>query len=129
LLAIGLGLAWRAAIWPLNQDSAPALERRAQLFWDFRLAGDPASAYDYMMESYRRRVTPSAFASGGGMVVYTGAQVKGITLDDKGGLVDIEIKYRIARKGFSDLESTSVIKERWVLENGAWYRWPPELGG
>jgi hypothetical protein len=129
LLALAFGLAWQAAIWPLNQQSEKALGRRAQVFWDLRLSGDALGAYQYMMEAYRRRVDAGAFARQGGMVIHTGARVKDVTLDEKGGLVDVEISYRIAKDRFRDLESTNVIRERWILENGAWYRWPPEMGG
>ena len=129
LLALAFGVAWRAAIWPLNQQSDKALARRAQLFWDLRLSGDALGAYEYMMEAYRRRVDGNGFARSGGIVMWTGAEVKNVTLDEKGGLVDIEIRYRIAKGKLAEKESSNVIRERWVLENGEWYRWPPEMGG
>ena len=129
LLAVGFGFAWKAAIWPLNQQSEAALARRAQYFWDLRLSGDYLGAYDHMIEAYRRRVGPAGFARVGGIVVWTGAKVTGVELDEKGGLVEIAITYRLAKSGYSDIESTSTVKERWVLEDGAWHRWPPEMGG
>lgn len=128
-VAIAAALAWQAAIWPLNQHSGKALARRAQYFWDLRIAGDAMGAYQYMTEAYRRRVTPTGFArSGGGLVVWTRAAVKDVVLDDKGGLVDIELTYRVAKPGFTALEGKDVIRERWVLEGGGWHRWPPEGG-
>ena len=128
VIAVG-GIAWQRAIWPLNQGSAAALARRAQYFWDLRLSGDSLGAYNYMVESYRRRVDPVGFARTPGMVVWTGAKVKDVRLDEKGGLVDIELKYRLARKNFADMESSNVVTERWIIEDGAWHRWPPEAGG
>jgi hypothetical protein len=129
LLALAFGLAWNAAIWPLNQQSEKALARRAQLFWDLRISGDSLGAYQYMMEAYRRRVDATGFARAGGLVIWTGAEVKDVTLDEKGGLVDLEVRYRVAKGRISELESSNVVRERWVLENGEWYRWPPEMGG
>jgi hypothetical protein len=127
LLALAAaGLAWRNAIWPLNQTSDVALARRAQYFWDLRLSGDTLGAYNYMTESYRRRVDPVAFSKTQGLVVWTGAKVESVQLDDKGGLVQIEIKYRLAKPHFADMESSNVITERWVVENGEWHRWPPD---
>jgi hypothetical protein len=124
-----LGLGWQKAIWPLNQGSAAALARRAQYFWDLRLSGDTLGAYNYMVESYRRRIDPVGFSRVQGLVVWTGAKVKDVRLDENGGLVDIELKYRLAKKGFADMDSANVVTERWVLEDGAWHRWPPESGG
>lgn len=129
LLGGAFVLAWNAAIWPLNQHSAKALERRAQYFWDLRISGDAMGAYQYMTDSYRRRVTPTGFArSGAGLVQWTKAAVKGVTLDEKGGLVDVELTYRVAKPGFKAMESTDVARERWVIEGGGWHRWPPEGG-
>ena len=128
LALLALGFAWYEAIWPLNQQSAKALGRRAQHFWDMRLAGDSMGAYAYMTEAYRRRVDPAGFARSGGIVVWTKATVKDVGLDDKGGLVDLEITYKIAKPGLTDLETKNVVRERWVQENGGWYRWPPDMG-
>ena len=127
LLALGIG--WYEAVWPLNQQSSKALARRAQSFWDMRLSGDSMGAYDYMTEAYRRRVDPAGFARSGGIVVWTKAAVKDVQLDDKGGLVDLDITYKIAKPGLTDLVTTNTVRERWILENGGWYRWPPEMGG
>ena len=129
LALLGLGLAWTQAIWPLNQGSPKALARRAQAFWDMRLSGDSMGAYDYMTEAYRRRVDPAGFARSGGIVVWTKAAVKDVQMDDKGGLVDLDITYKIAKPGLTDLETTNTVRERWILENGGWHRWPPEMGG
>jgi hypothetical protein len=127
LLALALG--WYGAVWPLNQQSSKALVRRAQSFWDMRLSGDSLGAYAYMTDAYRRRVAPAGFARSGGIVVWTKAAVKDVQLDEKGGLVDLDVTYKIAKAGLSDLETTNTVRERWVLENGGWYRWPPDMGG
>jgi hypothetical protein len=111
----------------LDSTSEQALARRAQLFWDLKVAGDTLGAYDLMSATYRRRVTPAQFAREGGRVVRTGATVKGVTLDDSGGLVDVEMSWRFAHPNFAELDQKSVSRERWVLEDGSWYRWPPSL--
>lgn len=116
---------WRYAIWPLNQHSEVALARRAQRFWDLKLSGDTLGAYDYMAESYRRRVTPTGFARQGmGLVVHTGAKVESVRIDDKGGEVQVELKHILNKPPFDKTETTSMVTERWVFENGEWYRWP-----
>lgn len=116
---------WSYAIWPLNQHSEVALARRAQRFWDLKLSGDTLGAYEYMAESYRRRITPSGFSrQGAGMVVHTGAKVDTVRIDDKGGQVDIELKHILNKEHFDKMEATSHVTERWVFENGEWYRWP-----
>ena len=51
LLAIALlAFGWQQAIWPLNQGSERALERRVQQFWDLKTSGDTLGAYDYMVK-------------------------------------------------------------------------------
>ena len=125
VLALGVFL-WKGNPF-VDQTSAEALQRRAQLFWDLRLAGDTLGAYNMMAASYRRRSTPAQFAREGSSIARTGAVVKGVKLDDKGGLVDVELKARLADAKFSALENTGTVRERWVLEDGAWYRWPPGL--
>lgn len=125
VLLIGLAL-WRGGPL-LDQTSEEALLRRAQLYWDLRLAGDTAGAYDLMSAAYRRRVTPAQFAREGGALIRTGAQVKSVTIDEKGALVDVELKSRMADPRFAEIENVGVARERWVIEDGAWYRWPPGL--
>jgi hypothetical protein len=120
---------WQRGVWPLNQQSANALARRAQYYWDLRIAGDTLGAYQYMSEAYRRRVTPAAFAKEGGRVVRTGATVKSVSLDEAGGLVQIELRYRFAHPNFEKVENSATVTERWVFENGGWFRWPPDLEG
>jgi hypothetical protein len=116
---------WRYAVWPLNQHSEVALARRAQRFWDLKLSGDTLGAYDYMAESYRRRITPTGFGRQGmGLVVHTGARVQGVSIDEKGGQVEIELKHVFNKEHFDKSETTSTVTERWVFENGGWYRWP-----
>jgi len=131
-VAVGTFFAWENAIWPLNQDSGLALERRAQQFWDLKAAGDTLGAYGYMTESYRRRVTPAGFGRvGQGLVIHTGATVRDVVIEDDGTVarVEIDLRHRFNRKNFNDMETVSAISERWVLENGTWYRWPFGLRG
>jgi len=126
-LSVALAVAWSQAIWPLNQASEKALSRRAQYFWDLKTSGDTLGAYAYMAESYRRRVTPAGFARlGQGLVIHTGATVKDVEVDEEAAVaeVDIELRHRFNKEHFVDMETTSNVTERWILENGAWYRWP-----
>lgn len=117
---------WQLAIWPLNQHSEIALARRAQRFWDLKLSGDTRGAYDYMIESYRRRVSEAGFAREGvGLVVHTGAKVLSTRLvADDTGEVQLELKYIVNKEHFNKAEVNSVVTERWVFEDGSWYRWP-----
>lgn len=125
-IVVSVVVAWQAAVWPFNQHSERALARRAQHFWDLKIAGDTLGAYAYMADVYRRRVTPIGFKNeGGGAIVHTGAKVAGVRLDEKGGVVDIDLKHVYNKPHYSDLELSSRVSERWVFENGAWYRWPP----
>lgn len=126
LLSVAIAFGWKQAIWPLNQHSELALARRAQRFWDLKLSGDSLGAYQYMAESYRRRITPVGFAKADqGIVVHTGALVKTVRLDESGGVVEIELRHILNKEHFEKSEVTSVVQERWLYENGAWYRWPP----
>jgi len=121
--------AWQNGIWPLNQRSEEALARRAQQFWDLKISGDTIGAYGFMAGSYRRRVTPDGFARlGGGLVIHTGAAVKAVHVDEKGGTVDLELRYVLNKDHFVGMETTAQVKERWVFEDGAWHRWPPDVG-
>lgn len=125
IVGVGGLAGWRFAVWPLNQHSEVALARRAQRFWDLKLSGDTLGAYDYMAGSFRRRITPTGFSQQGlGLVVHTGAKVQKVRIDDRGGEVEIELRHIFNREHFDKTEATSIITERWVFENGGWYRWP-----
>ncbi len=132
LLVIGLGSAWawREAIPPLNQHSEKALARRVQSFWDLKIAGDVDTAYGFMAEAYRRRVTPAGFArQGQGVVVHTGAAVDGAQVDGDVAQVDLQLRHYFDRPNFREMEATSKVQDRWIFENGRWYRWPAGMRG
>jgi hypothetical protein len=130
VLAAGLAFAWSEAIWPLNQESATALERRAQHFWDLKTSGDLLGAYGYMAEAYRRRVTPGGFARGAaGPIIHTAGSVRSVEVDGSAAEVEVELQHRFDHGAFSQMENMSTVTERWVLEDGAWYRWPVGFGG
>lgn len=118
---------WSQAIWPLNQGSETALSRRAQYYWDMKTSGDTLGAYELMAKAYRRRVTPAGFSRiGQGLVIHTGAKVQGVAIAEDADVaeVEIELKHRFNREHFVDMEAASTITERWVFEDGGWYRWP-----
>lgn len=130
LVVAGVGAwAWSEAIWPLNQGSARALERRAQEYWDLQVAGDKFGAYQYLAESYRKRVTPSAFSTEGSSIVWTSAQLKKVQLDGSSAQIELNLKYRFLHPKYDFGTAETNSNERWVFENGGWYRWPPGLGG
>lgn len=130
VLAAGTAFAWSQAVWPLNQTSERALERRAQQFWDLKTSGDMLGAYDYMAEAYKRRVTPAGFArQGQGPVIHTGGAVLDVAVDGSAAEVEIELRHRFDEGVFVQIENVSNVKERWVLESGAWYRWPVGFRG
>ena len=43
-------------------------------------------------------------------------------------VANAQLRYVVNRKHFADMENTAQVKERWVFENGAWHRWPPDMG-
>ena len=119
VLTAGLSFAWTQAVWPLNQESSTALERRAQQFWDLKTSGDMLAAYGYMADAYRRRVTPGAFArSTVGKVIHTRGTVLDVELEGPAANVDIELKYRFDHGVFAKMENVSKVRDRWVLESG-----------
>jgi hypothetical protein len=127
LFLIGGGfLAWNQGWIGSEPRTEEALLQRAQLFWDRKTSGDTMGAYEMMAESYRKRVTPQGFASiGQGLIIHTGATVESATLDESGGVVTLELRHIFNKPAFRDLENVSMIKDRWVYENGSWHRWPP----
>lgn len=125
MLVVGAG--WHWAIWPLNQHSEVALQRRAQRYWDMKIAGRVDSAYDLMANIYRKRVAQEGFArSLAGPVVHLRATVNRVGIDGDEGDVQLRLEYVFNRPGFRDLPAVANVTERWVYENGGWYRWPPE---
>jgi hypothetical protein len=129
LVSVAVIAGWQNSIWPLNQHSEKALARRAQQYWDLKISGDTLGAYGFMAASYRRRVTPDGFARvGGGLVIHTGAVVKSVHVHDGDATVDLELRYVLNHGRFADTESVVEAKERWVFEDGAWHRWPPDVG-
>lgn len=131
IFLIGAGLvSWNRGWIGPDARTEEALLQRAQLFWDRKTSGDVQGAYDMMAESYRKRVGPQGFATfGQGLIIHTGATVESATLDDAGGVVVLELRHIFNKPAFRDLENQSMITERWVFENGAWYRWPPGRAG
>lgn len=127
LLLLGGGvLAWQRGWIGPDPRTEEALLQRAQLFWDRKTSGDTLAAYEMMAESYRKRVGPQGFAAfGQGLIIHTGATVQSATLDDAGGVVVLELRHIFNKPAFRDLENQSIVSERWVFEDGAWYRWPP----
>ena len=77
-----------------DPQSEEALAERAQFYWDLKIAGDVTGAYEYMAETFRRRVTPGQFAKEGARVIRTGARVQEVSLDEKGGLVQLALSHR-----------------------------------
>ncbi|MDG2305225.1 MAG: hypothetical protein P8R42_11340 [Candidatus Binatia bacterium] len=129
-LSAALVLGWSQAIWPLNQASSKALSRRVQQFWDLKTAGDVLGAYSYMSEAYRRRVAPAGLGrEGQGLVIHTGAKVQEIEIEGQTATVLLALKHRFNKRHFADMETISPVEERWVFENGAWYRWPFGIRG
>jgi hypothetical protein len=126
VVALGVAVAWKGGSL-FDQTSPEALQRRAQLFWDLQIAGDNAGAYELMASSFRRRVTPAQFKREAASIVRTGATVKSVEVNEKGGLVEVELASRLTDPKFADLENKGTARERWVIEDGAWYRWPPGL--
>ncbi len=118
---------WRGGPGVFDQTSDAALARRAQLYWDLEVTGDTKGAWELMVSAFRRRVTPAQFARQGGRVIRTGARVKSVERDEKGALVEVELRWRFAHPNFAEIEHEQTIRDRWVLEDGAWYRWPPGL--
>ena len=132
LFVAGLGFswAWNEGVYPLNQHTDKALLRRAQTFWDLKIAGDLQQAYDLMAEPYRRRVTLTGFArQGAGVVVHTGAKVRGAEIEADVAQVELELRHYFDHANFRQMEATSKIQERWIFENGTWYRWPAGTRG
>ena len=127
LVVFGAGffVAWNEAVWPLNQGSETALAKRAQYYWDLKTSGDSLGAYEMMAEAFRRRVSLAGFGRmGQGMVIHTGAEVGSIELQDGMARVDLELMYRLNTEHFRDNEETTTALDKWIFENGAWYRWP-----
>ena len=130
ILLLGGVFAWQRGWIGPDPRTEEALLQRAQLFWDRKTSGDTMGAYEMMAGSYRKRVGPQGFAAfGQGLIIHTGATVQSATLDDAGGVVTLELRHIFNKPAFRDLENQSIVSERWVFEDGAWYRWPPDSSG
>ena len=106
------------------------IERRATERWDVLLAGDLASAYEFLSPGYRSSVSSLQYQRSILIqkVRWTGAEYTESECEETACTVHISLGYAIygALPGVKSFDGTKVVDESWVLDHGQWYFVPPQ---
>ena len=69
-------------------------------------------------------MSPTTFGSESANIVWTSAEIKKVELDEASARVVLALKYRCLHPKYDFGAAETNSTERWVFENGGWYRWP-----
>ena len=107
------------------QSEPPApLAERVTAFWEARLQGDEATAYQYETYAHTEAMTLTQYIRARSpMVKYLAYTIDSVQEQEKEALVTVNLKYQMIIPGLVDLPLAMAIKERWVrLDDSQWYR-------
>ena len=121
--AVG-GVVLVALVAFLFQQRAEPLEQRVAAFWEARIQGDDATAYQYEIYAHTGKMTATQYIRARSpSVTYQDYEIDEIRKQENEALVKVKAQYRITMPGLFDRQAGSVIKERWVrLDDARWYR-------
>ena len=102
------------------------LEERVKEYWTLKLQGDELRRYEYLEPSYRAVVSAEEFIrKSAGAAVYTGFEIKEVSIDGSDAVVDLEYTWHIhpsLLKGIKPPIKTVPQESQWVLVDGVWYK-------
>ena len=100
------------------------LAQRVTAFWEARIQGDDAAAYQYEAYAHTGEMTATQYIRARSpMVKYLAYTVDSIQEQEKEALVKVNLKYQMTIPGILDLPLAMEIEEPWVrLDDNRWYR-------
>jgi len=129
VLVILTALSLLAGCGPSSQPATESVEERAQARWDYMVARDFQSAYEYYSPGYRETVSLANFSvdMANRPVVWVSAEVAEAECEsqDRCNLV-AEVTYRVpgGPTGINEMRMTRKIEELWLRLEGEWWLSP-----
>ena len=112
-----------------GQSEPPApqiapLAERVTAFWEARLQGDEATAYQYETYAHTGEMTLTQYIQARSpMLKYMAYTIDNIQEQEQEAQVTVNVQSRLDVPGMVDLPLAMPIKEHWVrLDDGQWYR-------
>lgn len=122
-LVAGIVCLGTAQTEPPAPQTVPLAERVAA-FWEARLKGDEATAYQYEAYSHTGTMTLTQYIQARSPTLkYMAYTIDNIQEQENQAEVTVKLQYRMDIPGMVDLPMAMAIKERWNrLDDGQWYR-------
>jgi hypothetical protein len=104
-------------------DTPDALQKRAQAYWDARVAKDHARAYAYLDPGWRASFSMEQWVGfSQGIIEWTRAEVRRAEVKGRKGSAYVEYDFVIVGGPAAGESGTKVIDEAWILVDGTWYK-------
>lgn len=129
------GAGWTVALVALvavlgSSQTAPApqpvqsLRERVTAFWEARIKGDEAAAYQYETYAHTGEMTVTQYIQARSpMLKYKAYTIDTIQEQEQEAQVTVNLQYQMTIPGMVDMPMTMPIQEQWVrLDDSQWYR-------
>ncbi len=126
---MGSGRGWRLVLLTVAvclgacQPEQP-IAQRVTAFWEARIQGDEATAYQYEIYAHTGEMTVTQYIHARSpLVKYLAYTIEAIQEEEKEAQVTVSLQYQVTVPGMLDLPLSMDIQERWVRsDNNQWYR-------
>ncbi len=107
-----------------SSQSEAGIEQRATAFWEARLQGDEATAYQYETYAHTGEMTLTQYIQARSpMLKYVAYTIAEIQEQENEAQITVNVRGRMDIPGMLDVPLAMPIKERWVrLDDSQWYR-------
>ena len=107
-----------------SSQSEAGVEQRATAFWEARLQGDEATAYQYLTYARTGEMTLTRYIQARSPTLkYMAYSIDEIQEQENEAAVTVNLQYELSIPGMVDLPLAMAIQERWVrLDDSQWYR-------
>ena len=131
---VGRGAGWTVAVVAVvavlgsgqtapGQQPAESLKQRVTAFWEARLKGDEATAYQYEAYTHTGTMTLTQYIQARSPALkYMAYTIDSIQEQENEAQVTVKVQYQMSVPGMVDLPLAMPIKERWVRFENTWYR-------
>jgi hypothetical protein len=104
-----------------------SLEERVKGFWDARVAGDDAKAYNYEAFSKTKKMTLQQYLQARNPALkFDRYEVKKVEEKGDEATVIVDVNYHLIVPARDALNLSMAVTEPWVRLDGQWYRQLPE---
>ena len=101
-----------------------SLRERVTAFWEARIKGDDAAAYQYETYAHTGEMTLTQYIQARSpMLKYKAYTIDTIQEQEREAQVTVNLQYQMTIPGMVDMPMTMPIQEQWVrLDDSQWYR-------